>query len=224
MSLQLLLLEDDSQLASYLHERLAGMGLQVSLALTCGQAAALCRSSCFDVYILDRLLPDGDSFDWLRQQRLAGDNTPAIFLTALGSVSDKVAGLGAADDYLVKPFEFDELHARLQALARRHVGTGDTVIHFGPLQIDRLAHCASIHQVPLRLKPKEFQLLDYLVQQQGALVTRKMLLQAVWGFTFDPETNIVETYISRLRAHLAEHPVSLKLETVRGSGYRLVNV
>lgn len=222
MLLNILLLEDDASLAEFLLKRMAEPGLKVQLASSCQQADKLCCGQQYDLYVLDRLLPDGDSFDWLTQKRHAGDNTPALFLTALNSVTDKVAGLAAADDYLVKPFEFDELRARIQVLVRRNQAPASTITHLGPLRIDRLSHSATINQEVLRLKPKEFLLLDYLAQQNGELVTRKMLLQEVWGFGFDPATNIVETYISRLRARLAEYDSGLMVETVRGSGYRLV--
>ncbi len=222
MVLKILLVEDDENLAQFLSSRLINIEQHVVVASSCQQAYEISHTEHFDIYILDRMLPDGDSFDWLKRKRDDNDHTPAIFLTALNSVADKVTGLSAADDYLAKPFEFDELWARVQALSRRQPMPADAHLYFGPLTIDRLNHSASIQQTALKLKPKEFALLDYFVQKSDTIVTRKMLLQAVWGFEFDPTTNIVETYISRLRQCLKENGNQIKIETVRKSGYRLV--
>lgn len=174
------------------------------------------------MYIVDRMLPDGDGQEWLERRRLDGDTTPALFLTALGSVEDKVGGLRLADDYLVKPFDFAELWARLQSIARRLDNIRTNQVSLGGLSIDRVTHEVKKNGVPILLKPMEYKLLDCFLSHGGQVVTRKMLLEQVWGFHFDPATNIVETYISRLRSKIDGPGSASLIETVRGEGYRFV--
>lgn len=218
--MKILVIEDDPALAQYLSERLSGEGCAIAAASSIAQADTL-ASAAHDVYIVDRSLPDGDGQSWLSARRSAGDRTPAIFLTALGSIADKVGGLGIADDYLVKPFDFEELWARLQALSRRALGaTSDTVV-VGALTINRMERQVTSHGERVVLMPMEYKLLDFLVANAGQVVTRTMLLESVWGFHFEPSTNIVQTYISRLRAKVDEPGAPSLIETVRGEGYRV---
>lgn len=219
----LLLLEDDLELQAFLAQHLRQQGCELLLANSCADADRQLPGHRFDLYILDRMLPDGDGQDWLARRRAAGDNTPALFLTALGAVADKVDGLRLADDYLVKPFAFAELWARLQSILRRHRREPDThclVLNVGGLNIDRLTHRVHKGGQLIPLKPVEYKLLDCLITHSGQLVTRKMLLEQVWGFNFDPATNLVETYISRLRAHIDTPGAPSLIETLRGEGYR----
>jgi two-component system, OmpR family, response regulator len=219
--MKILLLEDDPDLQVFLADKLRHQGCEVHSADTCASATALAGAG-FDIYIVDRMLPDGDGQDWLERVRLEGDVTPALFLTALGSVVDKVSGLRLADDYLVKPFDFAELWARLQSIARRLDNVRTNQIALGGLSIDRVTHEVKKNGAVILLKPMEYKLLDCFLSHNGQVVTRKMLLEQVWGFHFDPATNIVETYISRLRAKIDDPGTASLIETVRGEGYRFV--
>lgn len=220
--MNILLLEDDPDLQVFLADNLRQQGCAVLGAQTCAAAALLAREQKFAIYVIDRMLPDGDGQDWLEQQRLAGDTTPALFLTALGSLADKVEGLRLADDYLVKPFDFAELWARLQSILRRLDNARVNPVAYGRLSIDRVTHEVRKEGVAIALKPMEYKLLDCFLAHAGQVVTRKMLLEQVWGFHFDPATNIVETYISRLRAKIDAPGAASQIETVRGEGYRFV--
>lgn len=220
--MKILLLEDDPDLQAFLVDQLRHQGCGVQSAATCAQASALVREPGLDMYIVDRMLPDGDGQDWLERLRLEGDVTPALFLTALGSVADKVEGLRLADDYLVKPFEFAELWARVQSIVRRLDAGRAHQVSLSGLTIDRLNHAVKKNGVSILLKPMEYKLLDCFLAHAGQVVTRKMLLEQVWGFHFDPATNIVETYISRLRAKIDGPGEASLIETLRGEGYRFV--
>ncbi len=220
--MKILLLEDDESLASYLSRKLGELASHVRHASDLATALRFAEAETFDLYIVDRMLPDGDGETWLRQRREASDETPALFLTALGSVADKVGGLRYADDYLVKPFEFDELWARVQSLLRRSSKSQlPARLDAKWLSIDRMERRVFKDEEELSLKPMEYRLLEFLASHAGQTVTRKMLLQEVWGFSFDPSTNIVETYISRVRAQVDKPGEASMIETVRGEGYRL---
>lgn len=219
--MKILLLEDDPDLQTFLADQLRQQGCEVRGAKDCAAADAY-QPQGFDMYIVDRMLPDGDGQSWLERRRLDGDTTPALFLTALGSVADKVGGLRLADDYLVKPFDFAELWARLQSIVRRMDKGPASHLAVGNLRIDRVSHEVTKDGESILLKPMEYKLLECLLAHAGQVVTRKMLLEQVWGFHFDPATNIVETYISRLRAKIDDPQGASMIETVRGEGYRLV--
>jgi two-component system OmpR family response regulator len=222
--LRILIVEDDVEAAQHMADDLQGFGLEV-VTLHDGAAARApgAGDGPFDVLILDRMLPGCDGLTLLEQLRARGVETPALFLTAMGAVADRVAGLeGGGDDYVVKPVDSMELHARVQALARRRPRSSEAnVLVCADLELDRLSRTARRGGAPIALLPLEYRLLEVLMLARGQTVTRKMLLEQVWGFRFDPRTNIVETHICRLRAKLEEAGRAPLIRTVRGAGYFL---
>jgi two-component system OmpR family response regulator len=222
--LRVLIVEDDVAAAQHMADDLAGFGLEVvvlhdgAAALAPGQG-----DGPFDVLILDRMLPGHDGLSVLEALRARGVETPALFVTAMGAVADRVAGLDAGgDDYVVKPVDALELHARVQALARRHQRAPEAAaLTCGDLELDRLARTARRGEETIPLLPLEYRLLEVLLLARGQAVTRKMLLEQVWGFRFDPRTNIVETHICRLRAKLEGAGRAPLIRTIRGAGYVL---
>ena len=177
----------------------------------------------YDVIVLDRMLPQIDGLAILRTIRAAKVQIPVLLLTALDGIDDRVEGLEAgADDYLVKPFAFAELQARINALARRPPALDmSTTLRIADLEMDLLKHAVTRGDEQIELQPREFQLLEYLLRHAGRVVTRTMMLESIWGFHFDPKTNIVETHISRLRAKLQRSGAAELIHTIRGTGYSL---
>jgi two-component system OmpR family response regulator len=176
-----------------------------------------------DVAVIDRMLPGIDGLSIIKAMRAAEKRTPVLVLSALGEVDDRVEGLRAGgDDYLVKPFAFAELNARIDALTRRADGDGpQTVLEVEDLRLDLLKRTVTRCGKPVRLQPREFKLLEFLMRHQGQVVTRTMLLEGVWDYHFDPQTNVIDVHISRLRAKVdKDFPVPL-IHTIRGAGYRL---
>jgi two-component system OmpR family response regulator len=169
------------------------------------------------------MLPRRDGLAVIEELRGRGDQTPALILSALGQVDDRVVGLRAGgDDYLPKPYAFAELLARIEALARRQrPGAADTVLKVGGLELDRLAHTVSRQGKAIPLQPREFRLLEYLMQHAGQVVTRTMLLENVWDYHFDPQTNVIDVHISRLRAKIDKEFGEPLLHTIRGAGYMI---
>ncbi|GMM59633.1 winged helix-turn-helix domain-containing protein [Novosphingobium pituita] len=221
--MKLLLLEDDPETADFVAQMLRSHGHVVDLATTGPDAIFLATSVAYAVLILDRMVPGVDGLGVLRTLRGAGIQTPALFLSALGEISDRVEGLDAgSDDYLVKPFAASELLARVQALARRSpVAERATVIVVGDLEIDQLARTVTRAGKRIDLQHQEYRLLDYLARHAGQVVTRTMLLEQVWDFHFDPGTNLIASHISRLRSKLDRGFEREMIRTVRGSGYVL---
>lgn len=222
--MRILLVEDDRETADYVVRGLGELGHVVLLAGDGEDALHLGATESVDVLVLDRMLPLLDGIAVLRRLRAAGVATPALMLTALGRVEDRVAGLDAgADDYLVKPFAFSELVARLNALARRTtVGETVTRLEAGPLAMDLLTREVTREGAVITLQPREFRLLEELMRNAGRFVTRTMLLERVWDFHFDPQTKIIETHMSRLRTKLNFGDKPDLIETVRGVGYRMI--
>ena len=220
---RILLAEDDAETAGLIAGRLGDAGYSV-ICLTDGKAALeMARMDRPDLLILDRMLPGMDGLTLLKQLREAGMSVPALMLTALGRTEDRVAGLDAgADDYLVKPFALSELAARVNALLRRANETSpSTSIDVGSIVIDLLERTVLREGQSISLQPREFRLLEELARNAGRVVTRSMLLERVWGFHFDPQTNIVETHMSRMRAKLNSGFEDDPVETIRGEGYRM---
>lgn len=222
--MRVLLVEDDPQLSAYLKKALAEMGAVVDLAADGREGLLMAASGCYDVLLLDRLLPQVDGLTILRTLRASKDRTPVLILSALGDVDDRVEGLRAGgDDYLVKPVVFSELQARIEALLRR-ASTSDTTntrLRLADLNMDLLSREVTRAGRRLALQPREFRLLEYLLRHAGQVVTRTMLLEQVWDYHFDPQTNVIDVHISRLRAKLDREFDFPLLHTVRGVGYVL---
>ena len=220
---RILVVEDDGEAAGQLMEELTASGYQVDLA-TCGNEA-LQRGSNRDyaVITIDRMLPDIDGIAVMRQLRERGTASPFLVISALGEVDDRVRGLRAGgDDYLVKPYSFVELLARLEALGRRSdVVAKDTLLRVGDLAVDLIDRTASRGGKEILLLPREFQLLEYLVRNEGRVVSRAMLLQHVWDLHFDPSTNIIDVYVGRVRRKVDGQQAYPLIHTIRGVGYCL---
>ncbi len=221
--MKVLMIEDDRETSAYVARGLREQGHVVDLAATGRDGLFLATDGGHDVLIVDRMLPGLDGIGLVRALRGTGVKAPVLFLTALGGVGDRVRGLEAGgDDYLVKPFAFAELLARVNALARRPPLTDTpTALRAGDLEMNLLKRAVTRAGGPVELQPREFQLLEYLLRNADRVVTRTMLLEAVWDFHFDPKTNIVETHMSRLRAKLSRDGGAELIHTVRGSGYIL---
>jgi two-component system OmpR family response regulator len=220
--MKLLLVEDDSETRAYIARGLTEAGHVVDQAATGKDGLFLAASEAYDVMILDRMLPAPDGLAILRTIRASGVKTPVLVLTTRSLVADRVEGFEAgADDYLIKPFAFAELLARVNALARRPaLATEATVLEVSDLRMDLLKRSVTRAGRAIVLQPREFRLLEFLMRRAGQVVTRTMLLEGVWDFHFDPQTSVVETHISRLRAKIDRDAVPL-IHTVRGAGYVL---
>ena len=221
--MHLLLVEDDKEAAAWLIKGLQAMGHVVDHAVDGDDGLHLALTGDYDALILDRMLPRRDGLSIIRMLRADGNHTPTLVLSALGEVDDRVAGLRAGgDDYLVKPYAFDELTARLEALTRRKSDTEPASrLKVGDLELDLTTHKVSRAGQTIRLQPKEMQLLEYLMRHRDQIVTRNMLLEHVWDFHFDPQTNVIDTQISRLRSKIDKGFHNSLLHTIRGRGYRL---
>jgi two-component system, OmpR family, response regulator len=220
---KVLLIEDDQEASAYIARGLREQGHVVDLAASGRDGLFLAADGGHDVLVVDRMLPGLDGIGLVQALRGMKVPAPVLFLTALGGVGDRVRGLDAgADDYLVKPFAFAELLARINALSRRPPLTdAPVVLRAGDLELDLLKRTVMRAGQPIELQPREFQLLEFLLRNADRLVTRTMLLEAVWDFHFDPRTNIVETHMSRLRAKLGQGGGAELIYTVRGAGYIL---
>ncbi|MDE2579519.1 MAG: response regulator transcription factor [Hyphomicrobiales bacterium] len=222
--MRLLVIEDDSDAAAYLVKAFREQGFSVDHAADGLEGYALASEGDYDVLIVDRMLPKLDGLSLISSLRAQKIETPALILSALGQVDDRVKGLRAGgDDYLAKPYAFSELLARVEVLARRKAGFGgeETLLRVADLELDRLSHKLTRAGKDIVLQPREFRLLEYLMRNAGKVVTRTMLLEHVWDYHFDPQTNVIDVHISRLRGKIDKgHAVAL-LHTVRGVGYML---
>ena len=221
--MRILIAEDDSETAEFIQRGLSELGHNVLVTKDGPDALHLLLVEEFDLAILDRMLPRLDGLTVVRRTRAAKVETPVLLLTALGRIQDRVDGLDAgADDYLVKPFAFSELAARVNALARRKPAQPQpTSIEHRGIFVDLLKREVERDGNPIQLQPLEFRILEELMREAGRVVTRTMMLERVWNYHFDPQTNIVDTHISRLRAKLNEGGRPDAIETVRGAGYRM---
>jgi two-component system OmpR family response regulator len=221
--MKLLLVEDDRVTAEFVARGLKEHGHTVDLADNGLDGLALAQDGQYDVLILDRMVPRLDGLALVRMLRETGVAAPVLFLTAMGSIEDRVSGLGAGgDDYLVKPFAFAELYARVCSLARRPpLNQAPVMLGAGDLRMDLVKRQVTRAGRPIDLKPTEFKLLEFLLRHAGQVVTRTMLLEGVWDFHFDPRTNMVETHISRLRSKVDRGVPTPLIHTVRGAGYMI---
>lgn len=222
--MRILLVEDNEETVAFTSRGLEEAGDVVTVATSAQEGLLTAAAHSFDVIIFDRLLPGMDGLDAVRVLRQSGIDTPILMLTALDGIDDRVNGLEAgADDYLTKPFAFAELYARIRALARRQplAEAETTKIVVSDLVMERTTQTVTRASVHLELLPREYRILEYLMLNEGQIVTRTMLLEKVWGYRFDPKTSLVQTHLSRLRAKV-DRPFDTELiRTVRGAGYVL---
>lgn len=218
--MRLLVIEDDAETAAFIVRGLIARGHEVEAVTNGTEGLARIQSAPPDVAVIDRMLPGEDGLSIVGALRDAGLNVPVLLLTALSAVEDRVEGLqGGADDYLVKPFSMAELEARIEALGRRGQTAPSTRLALDNLVLDRLTREVTRGGDRIELQPREFQLLELLLLQSPHVVTRKMLLERVWRFRFDPGTNLVESHISRVRSKIDRGGDQPIIHTIRGEGY-----
>ncbi len=222
-AMRLLVVEDDRDAAGYLRKAFREAGHICEVAGDGEEGLALALDGEFDVLVVDRMLPKRDGLSLISEVRKRGVSTPVLILSALGQVDDRVTGLRAGgDDYLAKPYAFSELLARIESLARRIAPqSADTVYRVGDLELDRLSHTVTRAGKEIPLQPREFRLLEYLMRHAGHVVTRTMLLENVWDYHFDPQTNVIDVHVSRLRSKIDKGHDKQLLHTVRGTGYMI---
>ena len=222
--MRVLIVEDDPEVARYLVKGLRESGYTVDHAPTGNEGLAMASGEGYDALIVDRMLPGLDGLSLIETLRKSGKTTPVLILSALGDVDQRVRGLKAGgDDYLAKPFAFTELLARLEAVLRRGTASknAQTVLKIGDLELDLLSRTVKRSGTAIDLQPREFRLLEYLMRHAGHVVTRTMLLEGVWDYHFDPQTNVIDVHISRLRQKVDKGFPKPLIHTVRGAGYSL---
>jgi two-component system OmpR family response regulator len=222
--MRILVIEDDVEAAAFIAKGMRDAGHVVDHAVDGESGLKMAEAGDYDAYVVDRMLPKLDGVAVLSRRRAAGDATPALFLSALGEVDDRVAGLKAGgDDYLVKPYAFSELLARVEALGRRRTAPANVTTRHqvGDLEIDVITRTVRRAGKKIDLQPREFRLLEYLMRHAGQVVTRTMLLENVWEYHFDPQTNVIDVHISRLRSKIDKEFERPLLKTIRGAGYTI---
>jgi two-component system, OmpR family, response regulator len=221
--MRILVIEDDREAATWLLKGLTESGHVADHAADGEQGLTLAREKVHDVLIVDRMLPKMDGLTIIKTLRAEGVTAPVLILSALGDVDERVKGLRAGgDDYLAKPYAFSELLARIEGLSRRRLqGPQQTKLKAADLEMDLLARTVTRSGRPILLQPREFKLLEYLMRNAGHVVTRTMLLENVWDYQFDPQTNVIDVHVSRLRAKIDKGFDEPILQTVRGAGYML---
>ena len=222
--MRLLLIEDDAEVAAFIEKGLGESGHTVDPAHDGKSGLVLATTEDYDAMIIDRMLPGIDGLTIVKSVRAADIHTPILILSALGEVDDRVEGLKAgADDYLTKTFAFSELDARLEVLQRRSTASlnMDTRLRVGDLELDQLSRTATRAGQVIELQPREYRLLEYLMRHASQVVTRTMLLEHVWDYHFDPQTNVIDVHISRLRGKIDKGHATALLHTVRGAGYMI---
>lgn len=221
--MRILSIEDDPDVSAYISKGLEQEGHTVDTAHNGKDGLFLAMSEKYDVMIIDRMLPELDGLTIIKTIRGAENNTPVLILSALGEVDDRVKGLrSGGDDYLVKPFAFAELLARIEVLAKRQTTSGDgkgNKLIAGDLELDLLSRKATRDGQSIELQSREFRLLEYMLRHKGQIVTRTMLLEHVWDYHFDPQTNVIDVHISRLRSKIDKGFDTQIIRTVRGAGY-----
>ncbi len=221
--MKILLIEDDREAASYLMQALAEAGHVAHHAADGETGFAMASDMDYDVLIIDRMLPRRDGISIVESLRAEGNRTPVLILSALGEVEDRVTGLrSGGDDYLAKPYAFSELLARIEVLARRASPLeASSVFQVGDLTLDRLSRTVKRGDEKISLQPREYRLLEFLMKYSGQVVTRTMLLENVWDYHFDPQTNVIDVHMSRLRAKIDRGHKKPLLQTIRGAGYMI---
>jgi len=220
--MKILVIEDDRQVGTFIEKGLTEAGHIVQTEVNGMVALKTALSEAYDVIILDRMLPDLDGISIVQSLRGAGQSTPVIILSALGDIDDRVVGLkSGSDDYLVKPFAFAELLARVEVLGRRSPATKDVAskLKAGNLELDLIARTVCREELIIELQAREFKLLEYMLRHKNQIITRTMLLENVWDYHFDPQTNVIDVHISRLRNKIDKDFKTQIIRTVRGSGY-----
>jgi two-component system OmpR family response regulator len=221
--MRILVIEDDPEGRGVLFQGLAECGHEAVCTADFAEGLALAKTEAFDALIIDRMLPGGDGLDIVTTLRAQNIVTPAVFLTALNEVHDRIAGLRAGgDDYIAKPFSFVELLARLEAITRRKEAGRETILRVGELEMNLLDRTVKRANTEIMLMPREFRLLEYLMRHPGQTVTRTMLLEGVWKYRFEPETKILDVQMSRLRQKIDRGFETALIRTVRGSGYCII--
>ena len=222
--MRILLIEDDQSVADFIVRGFREAGHTIDHSDNGKDGLFLATTESYDAMIVDRMLPGVDGLAITRTLRASDNNTPVLILSALGQVDDRVKGLQAGgDDYLVKPFAFSELEARIEALARRSQGkaAAETTLTIADLEMDLLARTVNRGGTTIELQPRDFQLLEFLMRHAGQVVTRTMLLENVWDYHFDPQTNVIDVHISRLRAKIDKGFDFPLIHTIRGAGYKI---
>jgi len=222
--MRILVIEDDPEVLSFVVKGLTEQGHTVDQATDGASGLLLATTETYDVMIVDRMLPELDGLTLIKSVRGADIATPMLILSALGEVDNRVEGLRAGgDDYLTKPFAFSELLARVEALARRSatLHEPETLLKVGDLELNLLARTATRSGTAIDLQPREFRLLEYLMRHVGQVVTRTMLLEKVWDYNFDPQTNVIDVHVSRLRAKIDKGFDTPLIQTIRGAGYMI---
>ncbi|HKN01354.1 MAG TPA: response regulator transcription factor [Candidatus Binataceae bacterium] len=220
--LRLLLVEDEERLAGNLRQGLSEEGIALDWVKSAEEAEAILARKSYDLMVLDIGLPGKSGVDFLRERRRGGDSTPVLFLTARGSIDDRVSGLeSGGDDYLVKPFAFAELLARIHALSRRRPAVQTAVLRVGDLEFDAVKRRARRADKTIALSPKEAMLLELLMRRVGEVVTRDMIAETVWDSGYNVFTNLIEVFVNRLRQKIDADPKNSMIATVRGVGYSM---